>query len=79
MKMNGIVTAVIGYVGAGAAASLYYIGQADANDSGTVTQAEYDAAVEAGNPLITTLLGPAMIVGEEVFAMLDMIAESEPA
>lgn len=70
---------IVGYVFAGIAASGYYLSKADADDSGTTTKAEYDTAVEGGNSLITSLLAPGMIVGEEIFAALDMIADAEPS
>jgi hypothetical protein len=76
---NGIVVAGVGYLGASVVAALYYTGKADANSSGTVTEAEFDAAVEAGNPIISTVLGPGMTVAKEVLAMIDIIAEAEPA
>lgn len=70
---------IVGYVIAGGLSSLYYMSQADTNDSGTVTQAEYDAAVEAGNPIITGLLGPGMMIGEEILVAAGMIEEAEPS
>lgn len=79
MDEKSVIGVAVGYVAVSAIAGMYYLGQADTNDSGTVTKAEFDAAIEAANPLVGTLFGPGIAVAEELFAVAGMIEEAEPA